>query len=360
MRFASIFYFSYNEKEKIQSQQKELLMKKGFKVLIVIGGIAALVGVFMAVINIIPPAKVLENNVFIKDANATKPMLAAHRGGAITNPENTLKAYKSAVSECQIDIVESDIWLTKDEHIVFSHDGTIDRMSDVALFDTTKEKHEIGDYTLEELSNFNFGYGFTDKNGNKPYENLVSVDQADRKEVIKANGLQILEVEELFKEFYETKPNLLFIVEIKNGNEKGFKAAQVLDDLLTNKYPNYKQNVVVGTFHDEISQDLRENHPTILRGASTGDARDFVITTMLGVNLFNNADFACLQIPTSYNLKGIEFKLDEKRFVDRAHRRNMAVQYWTINDAETMKKLNDIGCDCIMTDDPELFNEVFK
>ena len=43
---------------------------------------------------------------------------------------------------------------------------------------------------------------------------------------------------------------------------------------------------------------------------STGDARDFVITQTLGINLFNNADFVCLQIPTSHKLKGIEFSLN--------------------------------------------------
>ena len=336
------------------------MKKKAVKTLIIIGGIAALIGTFMLTINIIPPKKVLENNVFIRSKDSTKPMLAAHRGGSLTNPENTLKAYKSAVTDYQIDIVESDIWLTKDEKIVFSHDGTIDRMSDVALFDDTKDEHEIADYTLEELENFNFGYGFKDKSGNYPYKDLVTTTQADRREVLKANDLQILEVEKLFEYYYEIKPDLLFIVEIKNGGEKGYKAAEALDDLLTNKYPNYKANVVVGTFHDEISKDLRENHPTILRGASTGDARDFVITQMLGVNLFNNADFACLQIPTSYNLKGVKFTLDKKNFIDRAHRRNIAVQYWTINDADTMKRLDKLGCDCIMTDDPELFNEVFK
>ena len=257
--------------------------------------------------------------------------------------------------------MESDIWLTKDEKIVFSHDGTIDRMSDVKLFDPEEDKkHEIIDYTLDELENFNFGYGFKDKNGEYPYKDLVSVDQADRKDVLKSNDLQILEVDKLFEYYYEIKPDLLFIVEIKNGGENGYKAANLLDDLLTNKYPNYKQNVVVGTFHDEIAQDLRKNHPTILRGASTGDARDFVVTQMLGVNLFNKADFVCLQIPTSYNLKGIKFTLDNKNYIDRAHRRNIAVQYWTINDAPTMKKLAKLGCDCIMTDDPELFNETFQ
>ena len=335
-------------------------MKKGLKVLVVLGCIFALVGTFLVVVNIIPPSKVMENNVFIKDKNATKPMLAAHRGGSLNNPENTLLAYRKAVSDFNIDIVESDIWLTKDEKIVFSHDGTIDRMSDVKLFDPQEDKkHEIIDYTLEELENFNFGYGFKDKEGNYPYEDVVSLDQADRRQVLKENGLQILEVGALFEEFYLSKPDLLFIVEIKNGGENGYKAAQLLDDLLTNQYPNYKQNVVVGTFHDEISSDLRNNHPTILRGASTGDARDFILTQMLGVNLFNNADFACLQIPTSYKIKGIKLELDKKTFIDRAHRRNIAVQYWTINDAKTMEKLAKLGCDCIMTDDPELFNATF-
>ena len=112
-------------------------MKKIFKTLIIIGSIIALVGVFEAVINIIPPEKVVEHNVFIRDKNASRPMLAAHRGGSLNNPENTLKAFKAAVNNYGNDIIESDIWLTKDEKIVFSHDKSIDRMSDVKLFDNT-------------------------------------------------------------------------------------------------------------------------------------------------------------------------------------------------------------------------------
>ena len=334
-------------------------MNKKHKTLVILGAIVSFIFMFFLMINIIPPKKISKNNVFILAKDATRPMLAAHRGGSLTNPENTLLAYVSAVKDYNIDIVESDIWITKDGKIVFSHDGYIDRMSDVALFDSSKDKHYIIDYTLEELKNFNFGYGFKDKEGNYPYRDLVSVNQEDRKSVLKEAGLQILEVETLFEKFYEEKPNLLFIVEIKNGDELGYKAANELDRLLTEKYPKYKNNVVVGTFHDEISADLRENHPTILRGASTGDAAGFIITQLLRVNIFNNADFTCLQIPTSYTIKGIKLTLDRKTIIKRAHKRGIAVQYWTINDADTMKHLAKLGCDCIMTDDPELFNEVF-
>ncbi|MBO7614838.1 MAG: hypothetical protein J6T15_03985 [Bacilli bacterium] len=337
-------------------------MKKGLKrALIIIGSVVVLVGGFIGVCNIIPPKKVTENNLFLRKEGSTKPMLAAHRGGSLANPENTLKAYKAAVNEFNIDIVESDIWMTKDEHLVYSHDKDIDRMSDVALFDDSKDSHLISDYTLDELENFNFGYNFKDKQGNYPYKDLVTKDQADRKQVLKDNDLQILEVDKLFEQFYTTNPDLMFIVEIKNGGELGFKAATLLDELLTNKFPNYKDKVVVGTFHDEISKDLKENHPTILRGASTGDATGFVVTQMFGVNIFNNdADFVCLQIPMSRPVSFINLNLAKKTYVKRAHRRNIAVQYWTINDAEDMKMLNELGCDCIMTDDPELFNETFK
>ena len=314
---------------------------------------------FLLVINILPPTKAVKINGFLNN-NANVPMLAAHRGGSLSNPENTLMAYRKAVSEYHIDIVESDLWLTKDERLVFSHDGTIDRMSDIKLFDDSKDKHYICDYTLDELKEYNFGYGFTDKNGNTPYKDLVSVNQENRRDVLREYGLQIIEVSELFDEFYELKPDLKFIVEIKDGGERGFKAAEILDNVLSDIYPHYKANVVIGTFHDEISKCLKENHPTLLRGASTGDARNFILTQLFRVNYFNKADFACLQIPTSYNLKGIEFKLDKKTIIDRAHRRNIAVQYWTINDKETMLLLAQLGCDCIMTDDPELFNEVFN
>ena len=115
--------------------------------------------------------------------------------------------------------------------------------------------------------------------------------------------------------------------------------------------------IVVGTFHDEIEEELKTKYPELLRGAPTGTAAKFILTHFLGVNIFDNSDFACLQIPMSYDL-GIELHLDKQSIIDRAHRRNIAVQYWTINDADEMRQLIELGCDCIMTDNPELLNQV--
>ena len=61
----------------------------------------------------------------------------------------------------------------------------------------------------------------------------------------------------------------------------------------------------------------------------------------------------------SYDL-GVEIPLVSKGLVKRAHRRNIAVQYWTINDPDDMRMLIEMGVDCIMTDDPKLLKEILE
>ncbi len=334
-------------------------MKKMFKThrkLKITAVILLSVAFFWAVINIIPPAKNVESNPFVKKEGAL-PMVAAHRGGSINNPENTMLAFREAVNSIDIDIIESDLYLTLDGYLVYNHDSYIDETCNVngditldevkALCQDEGKRHYIEDMTLAELQQYNFGYYFEDKAGQRIYKDEVDIE---------GKGLVIATVEMLFEEFYQTNPELLFIVEIKNDGERGFEACRKLYETLES-YPVYKDRIVVGTFHDEIEAELAEKYPSLMRGASTGVAAKFIITQLLGVNLFNGGDFACLQIPTSYDV-GITLKLDSKNIINRAHKRNIAVQYWTINDADEMRRLIELGADCIMTDDPELLQSV--
>ena len=326
---------------------------RGWKIF---GIVVAAIVLFMTVINVIPPQKNVQNNPFVVEKGAL-PMIAAHRGGGVSNPENTMLAFREAVRTIGVDVLESDLYLTKDGYLVYNHDSYIDETCNVngdlplkeveALCENEENRHYIADMTLAELEQYNFGYYFKDKNGDRIYK-----DVADPQ----AMGLQIATVDKLFEEFYASHPNLLFIVEIKNGGERGYEACRILNETL-DRYPAYRNRIVVGTFHDEIEEELKARYPELLRGAPTGSAAKFVLTQYLGVNLFDNGDFACLQIPTSYDL-GIEITLDKATLIRRAHRRNIAVQYWTINDADEMRTLIELGCDCIMTDDPVLLKRV--
>ncbi len=332
-------------------------MKKR-KGLIIFGSIVLTIVLFFAVINIIPPKKNVENNPFVVEKGEL-PMIAAHRGGGDNNPENTMLAFREAVTTIGVDIIESDLYLTKDGYLVYNHDSYIDETCNVngdislseveELCEDKANRHYIKDMTLAELEQYNFGYYFEDKDGNRIYKDAT--DFAEK-------GLQIATVDKLFEEFYESHPDLLFIVEIKNDGELGYEACRILNETL-NKYPNYRDQIVIGTFHDEIEVELKEKYPELMRGAPTGTAAKFILTQFLGVNLFDSSDFACLQIPMDYDL-GIELKLDKKTIIKRAHRRNIAVQYWTINDPDEMRRLIELGCDCIMTDDPILLKSVLE
>lgn len=332
-------------------------MKK-HKALKTAGIIIAVIAVFLIVINVIPPKKNIEDNPFVVKKGEL-PMIAAHRGGSENNPENTMLAFREAVNTIGIDIIESDLYLTKDGYLVYNHDAYVDETcnvnGDISLEEVEKlceeeaNRHYIEDMTLAELEQYNFGYYFEDENGERIYKDVTD---------LAGYGLQIATVDRLFAEFYETNPELLFIVEIKNSGEVGYEACKILSDTL-DQYPAYRNRIVVGTFHDEIEQELKTKYPDLLRGAPTGTAAKFIITQFLGVNLFDQSNFACLQIPTSYDL-GIELYLDKKTIINRAHRRNIAVQYWTINDADEMRSLIELGCDCIMTDNPKLLRSVLE
>ena len=334
-------------------------MKKKHIVWIALCCVLAAVVLFFAVINIIPPKKNVENNPFVVEKGEL-PMIAAHRGGKVSNPENTLLAFREAVITIGVDIIESDLYLTKDGYLVYNHDSYIDETcnvnGDISL-DEVKElckdksnRHYIRDMTLAELQQYNFGYYFENKDGERIYKDAENFAEL---------GLQIATADQLFEMFYKSHPDLLFIVEIKDGDDRGREACRVLDAVL-DQYPGYRDQIVIGTFNDEIEQELKEKYPDLLRGAPTGTARDFVLTQYLRVNIFNKSDFACLQIPLSYELKGIEVPLDKATLTRRAHRRNIAVQYWTINDPDEMRMLIEMGVDCIMTDDPALLKQILE
>ena len=54
------------------------------------------------------------------------PRIAAHRGGALLWPENSLTAFRSALA-LGVDLVELDVHLSRDGEVVVIHDPTLER-----------------------------------------------------------------------------------------------------------------------------------------------------------------------------------------------------------------------------------------
>jgi len=71
------------------------------------------------------------------------PPVAAHRGGALLWPENSLTAFRGALA-LGVDLVELDVHLSRDGEAVVIHDPTLDR--------TTTGRGAVRDHTAAELA----------------------------------------------------------------------------------------------------------------------------------------------------------------------------------------------------------------
>jgi glycerophosphoryl diester phosphodiesterase len=81
-----------------------------------------------------------------------RPMVVAHRGASIEQPENTIAAFEAAI-DAGADAVEFDVRMTADGHAVVMHDPDVSRMTDgTGLVSelTLDEIRELGVPTAEE------------------------------------------------------------------------------------------------------------------------------------------------------------------------------------------------------------------
>lgn len=299
-------------------------VKKALKIiLIVLASIALLFGI----IQLIPVKDVVENNPFSIEAKG-RPLVIAHGGAKDLFPENTMVAFDGSI-EIGIDMLEIDVCITKDDILITHHDRTIDDMTDGT--------GKVRDFTFEELKAFNFGYGFKALDGSYPYrDSYVSVTN----------------LEDVFAKY----PDMLYNVEIKNDGKIGEKAAEVLYALIE-KY-NLYDNILVPSFHDETINHFRElTGGTVYTSSAREETKKFIYCHIAQVdNLVFNVGYEAMQLP----LENSGVKLAKKSIINDAHRRNIAVHYWTIDDPETMKELILMGADGIITDRPDLLNEVLE
>ena len=85
-----------------------------------------------------------------------RPLVVAHRGGALLLPENTLPAFDRSV-ELGVDMLEFDVMMTKDDQLIVTHDSSIN-----PAFCTAKAKSgvvagPVRGLTLAQLRQFDCG-----------------------------------------------------------------------------------------------------------------------------------------------------------------------------------------------------------
>ena len=274
-----------------------------------------------------------------------KTLVSAHRSGSGIAPEETMMAFKNCVNseDFDTDIFEFDLHITKDNILVLLHDNTLDRTSDsVEVFGEDDIRPE--EKTYEELRTLNMGAKFEDEDGNTPYSKLSGSNVPD--------DLRIVRLEDVL-DYLMSNGDFDYIIEIKNGDELGKKAADELYKIL--KARDLFDDVIFGSFQDEVSHYIDETYPEILRSSTIKEVLDFYVKALTGAESID-VPYVALQIP--YKLACVN--LGTADVINFAHKNNLAVQYWTINEEEDIEYLASLGADCIISDYPDKVSEILK
>ncbi len=291
------------------------------------------------------------------------PVLIAHGGGNKEFPDNTLEAFYNAYSVDSRVMMETDVSITKDGVVILSHDTTLDRKTNVT--------GAIIDWNYSDLMAQKVDFGYTNPTNAEDAldgerEHFKGEDGKEKypTDVVYPEGVKPRD-EKVFlattlEELITSFPDNAINVEIKQSGETGKKALAAVLELLE-KYDAFDR-VVLASFHEEIYDELcrlqkaGEVPAEFMYSPATMPVVKFFVLRWTGLDALYKDGICVFQVP----MEEYGINVATRGFVRAAHRHNLAVHYWTINDKADMQKLIDIGADGIMTDYPHRLKEVYE
>lgn len=242
----------------------------------------------------------------LAEALTSRCLNIAHRGASALAPENTLAAFRKAI-EAGADMVELDVRLTRDGHLVVIHDGNVRR--------TTNGSGLVARMTLEEVKALDAGSRFSPAFVG---EKIPTLD-----EVIGA-----------------TRGRIALNVEVK--------APPVAEDLVIHSLlrtlagAGVERDVLVSSFWRSTLRKLRK--------------RSALVRTALLYNVAISPVAAAKAVGATALHPNVAMVSQE--IVRKAHEEGLAVNVWTVDGPREMRRLRSLGVDGIITNNPSLLREV--
>ncbi|KES05231.1 glycerophosphodiester phosphodiesterase [Streptomyces toyocaensis] len=233
------------------------------------------------------------------------PIAFAHRGGAADGLENTVRQFRCAV-EAGYRYIETDVHATRDGRLVAFHDATLDRVTD-------------GTGRIADL----------------PWRDVAHARVAGREPV------------PLFEELLETFPGTRWNIDVK--------AEPALPPLLEliERTASWDR-ICLGSFSEaRVLRAQRLAGPRLATSYGTRGVLNLRLRSW-GLPAAVRRSAVAAQVPEEQS--GV--RVVDHRFVRAAHARGLQVHVWTVNEAERMHRLLDLGVDGIMTDHIDTLRKV--
>lgn len=256
---------------------------------------------------------------------AGPPIHVAHRGGAALAPENTMEAFVSAVEVWGAEMLELDVHLTRDGEVVVIHDPTVDR--------TTDGSGVVAEMSWAELRRLDAGAQWVAEDGTLPFA---------------GRGIEVPRLVDLLERLPHTRLNV-------EAKVRGV-AAPLVDVV---ERLGAQRRVLLAATNESDRAHVAARFRSI--GGPMGASRRQIAAFLLLARLpwlARTPAVEALQIPIRWPVAGRVRQILSEAVLREAHRRNVAVHIWTIDDVDTMRRLLDMGVDAIQTDRPDLLAAV--
>jgi len=239
---------------------------------------------------------------------AELPYIIAHRGISGKAPENTLSSFSRAVDTHGVRMIELDVRMSHDEHIIVLHDRTLQR--------TTTGNGAVRNYSLKELKEFDAGSWFHTSFAAERIPTLAEVLRA-------ARG--------------KTWVNIELKGDLFSRNHEVF-VARVIENV---RNENMEDQVLYSSFTHDLLAQIRRNEPNAATGVIYNIYRDFGRSPSKLAGRVNASVFVCAKHELS------------KSMIRDARQHGLAMYVYTLNSIQDARKMIQFGVDGIISDNAD-------
>ncbi|WP_299461732.1 glycerophosphodiester phosphodiesterase family protein [uncultured Microscilla sp.] len=244
-----------------------------------------------------------------KNSSPTKPLIIAHRGASGEAPENTLAAIELALKQ-KADMIEVDVFLSKDEHIVVIHDASVNR--------TTNGQGKVETLTLTQLKKLDAGGWFGAAFVGEKIPTLTEVLTA-----VQGKAQLLIEVKQSGRGIARKINTLIAQHQANDWCIVQSFDTQVIKNLHKLKSPLRKHQLVVGNLPLFLPYHVNKK-------LSSGSVYQYA--NVQSVNLM--------------------YWFTTQRVIEKLHAQNQQVIVWTVNQPKDIRRLMNMGVDGIITNYP--------
>jgi glycerophosphoryl diester phosphodiesterase len=245
------------------------------------------------------------------------PIRFAHRGSRILWPENTMHAFARAIEDYGYRYLELDVRATRDRRVMVFHDAALGRV--------TNGSGNVAEWDHGDLAALDAAYWFAEDDGYP----------------LRGRDITIPTLEEV----YRTWPDIHVNIDLKAPGIE-WAVAEVV------RACGREDSTLIGSFRDRRIARFRR----ITKGNVATSAGPQLVAAMVAAARAGRtfrSKVQAYQLPSNY--RGMRIT---PRLVDAVHRSDAQLHLWTVDVPADMHRFLDMGVDGIVTDRPDLLNDV--